>query len=1086
MGRLHQRLLQEVLALMPNFQLPELNAAELQTMQPIEIGPRQRTETAVEEKLGPLGQGLNAMASPDVWSGALIGPINAVSKLGNAIGDWAQGKKADTSDAWTISKDNAYVRALNPARIGLPVGVPSFDLLRRTQEVYRAGAGLLTGNGPVTAGQEVTAADSAGFDIGAGVAAEGLGALATIGATSALRAAGLLDKLGKMQAVKNVAVQAQRAPNLRRALATGAYFGEGLTSTAAATAFMDNKEGNTFNMLEDFGYKGPNPLAVKASDDYITATGKTILGEGFLLPAAVLGVVLPIGPLRRGSLGDLPSGLQAIAEMELAPYRMNTTPLLPPAVEGPPQRLYAQGVDPDGSIRYDSTPAAAPPEALSAAGKAGAPQLPAKASRSAPTPQPEALPAAGTAGAPQLPAAVARERGGEIVPYDSAISRSIDENLQVQQVSAQRQRLEQMGLVQRGAGNQLELSMGGVIDPEIKLQVRQLQVQRGQLIKAGADQAQLSAIDEQIDNLTMQGASNLQRVPPQQGEFEFEYPGPIDDRPELDTYLAQLDELSDTQLRRALEQANAPLREQRRAQELRQAQQGVQDLEQQLINIEARLSAEGKDKLTPTGAKRLVNKIQKQLDAAQMEVDRLQSAAQDQTQVLIGDQLQLELEGGQLALDLSDETKLPQMENYEFIEQPDGTGTWRRTQTVDDRGGYESAEAYRSDLMGWNRDFLRKFANPTNNPEVAAIVKARTGRRVYQAKKADIVEAFVELAKSRGRFAAKPEVAVQAELAMTMNRAGADAPLFDQPADFSVANTDVEYTPRGMSEEMREQIKKQILEAAVRNGEVQAPVTPLPSRPVFEFDQQSLIDNLLSDDSGQISMLYVNDALPTYKAGGKGADDLLEEMRLRFDYATLDAEAAAAQRQAVLDSVGWDQLTWQEKKATGLIDFSRYRMSGSQLTPEGRLRDVTPEFTPEFSVQGQRAAQPYREWPSTPEFTPELKVQKQRAAQRYRSGPAKAKPPEAPPEPPKKPKVYSYQAGDLVQGNNVQPEKTIKVEAIAQSDGIGMARTTDVQARQKRTFRQQVNAETKEMKLRSEEVELKRKQINDQMNGRSC
>ena len=33
------------------------------------------------------------------------------------------------------------------------------------------------------------------------------------------------------------------------------------------------------------------------------------------------------------------------------------------------------------------------------------------------------------------------------MPYDSAISRSIDENLQVQQVAAQRQRLEQMGLV---------------------------------------------------------------------------------------------------------------------------------------------------------------------------------------------------------------------------------------------------------------------------------------------------------------------------------------------------------------------------------------------------------------------------------------------------------------------------------------------------------------------------------------------------------------------------------------------------------------------------------------------------------------
>ena len=1033
MGRLHQRLLQEVLALM-NFELPELNEAELQTMQPIEIGPRQRTETAVEEKLGPFGQGLNAMASPDVWTGAVLGPINGVSKLGNAIGDWVQGKKIDVSDAWTIDKDNAYARALNPARLGLPVLPSSFDLLRRTQDLYRAGAGLATGNGPVTAGQEVTAADPAGFDIGAGIAAEGLGALATMGATAAFRATGLLNRLSKMQAVKNIAVQAQRAPNVRRALATGAYFGEGLTSTTAASLFLDNEEGNVFNTLEDFGYKGPNPLAVKDGDDYLAATGKTILGEGLIMPSAILGAVLPVGPLRRGLVGDMPSGLQAIAEMELAPYKLDTTPRLPGTAEVP-DRMYAEGVDADGSIRYGSTPPR------------------------------EGLPAGGTAGAPQLPATTSRS-GGAIVPYDSAISRSIDENLQVQQVAAQRQRLEQMGLVQTGPGRQLELSMGGVVDPEIKLQIRQLQVQRGQLIKAGADDAQLSAIDEQIDNLTMQGASNAQRVPPQQAEFDFDYPEPIDDRPELDTYLAELDELSDTQLRRALEQANAPLREQRRAEQLRQAQQGVQDLEQQLINIEARLSSEGKDKLTPTGAKRLVNKIQKQLDTAQMEVDRLQNAARDQKQTLIGDQLRLELEGSQLGLDLTDEVTLPKMEDYEFIEQPDGTGVWRRQQTVDERGGYESPEAYRADLMGWNRDFLRKFANPTNNPEVAAIVKARTGRRVYQAKKGDIVEAFVELAKSRGRFAPKPEVAVQPELAMTMNRAGSDAPLFDEPADFSVANTDVEYTPRGMAEEAREEMKRQILEAAIRNGEVQAPVTPLPSRPVFEFDQQSLVDNLLADESGQMSMLYVNDALPTYKAGGKGAEALLEEMRLRLDYAALDAEASAAQRQAVLDSVGWDQLTWQEKKATGLIDLGAYRMSGSQLTPEGRLRDATPQFTPELTVQ------------------------KQRAAQRYDSPKAKAKPPEKKVQP-AKPKVYSYKAGDLVQENTTRRDTTIKVQAGElpigdQLNAPGMARTPEVKARQKRTFKQQLNAETKEMKLRSEEVELKRKQLRDQMNGRSC
>ena len=91
---------------------------------------------------------------------------------------------------------------------------------------------------------------------------------------------------------------------------------------------------------------------------------------------------------------------------------------------------------------------------------------------------------------------------GAIVPYDSAIGCSTSEQLQILQVNQQRDRLMQMGLVEEGRGGQFELTMDGVVDPEVKLQIRELQAKRGQLIAAGADEAALGEINQQIDDLT--------------------------------------------------------------------------------------------------------------------------------------------------------------------------------------------------------------------------------------------------------------------------------------------------------------------------------------------------------------------------------------------------------------------------------------------------------------------------------------------------------------------------------------------------------------------------------------------------------
>jgi hypothetical protein len=82
--------------------------------------------------LKPLVQFANTLASPDTKVGIFTGPVNGISKLGNAIGDLVQGKPIDVKDAWTISDKTA--RQLNPWRVGT--------------------------------GQEVTPADEAGLALG--------------------------------------------------------------------------------------------------------------------------------------------------------------------------------------------------------------------------------------------------------------------------------------------------------------------------------------------------------------------------------------------------------------------------------------------------------------------------------------------------------------------------------------------------------------------------------------------------------------------------------------------------------------------------------------------------------------------------------------------------------------------------------------------------------------------------------------------------------------------------------------------------------------------------------------------------------
>jgi hypothetical protein len=739
-------------------------------------------------------------------------------------------------------------------------------------------------------GQTVLPADQAGLAIGEGIGAEVAGFFT---GTTLLNKASQLRRVQQLsqafraqQGVRSAAVAVTASPGLRTAANVGKNVGQAVGSTALATAFLDAEDGNLANLPDGAGLRLPG--RVEAGDNYLQAWGKSVVVEGVAAPLALLGMGAFITPIRRGmARGDL-GWMQEVADAELAPY-------LPKPMAGP------------------------------------------------------ALPPAGQPGLPQLPGY--SQQGGAIVPYDSAISRSLQEQTQIRQVTEQRQRLQGMGLVQQGEGGQLEFQLGGVVDPEIKLQIRQLQTQRGQLIKQGMESGQdmtqdLGKIDQQIADLIQAGnsADFMPEPRPFQPELDL-----VDGRPELDTFLANLDELGDGDLRQIHSRAYADLNAERSAQELTTTQGRVAELQGRLTEIDQRVQS---GEITPIGAKRLTTKVERELAMAQQQLSTIEARARV-PEALVGDQLQLRIEQ-QGQLDLSTETPLPPFEQITR-----GPGEY----------GYQTPADYRSALQGWNRDQLRRLAMPDSSPEVAALVKARTGRRVWNAKKEDIIDALVEISERRGRYL--PPEAEQLAMELRANQFGDAAPLFDRPADLSapgmtkVLDADgveqlvpaVDYSGRGMDAATRERLKAEILQRAIDNGEVQAPITPLPDRPSTSFQQESLINDLLADPDGQLPLLFANDVLPTYKAGGKGGDALIEEMRLRLEYNVLDTKAQQAQRDALMAAEGWNTLTWEQKKKLGILGDGFYGLDPYS----DRFRDPTPAARSDLDAAGApRDPEPYR------------------------------------------------------------------------------------------------------------------------------
>jgi len=929
-----------------------------------------RRSEAAAGPLKPVVQFMNTLASPDTKVGIVTGPLNAISKLGNAVGDLVQGKPIDVKDAWQITP--AQARAVNPWRVGI--------------------------------GQEVTPSDEAGAQVGGVIGAEVLGAALTGGVSAAVRGlpagARLLQSLKSTAAVRRLAVAQRVNPAVRTGLGLASNVGETLASTAAAAPFMDADAGNAVDAIKDL--TGVNlPGRTDPNANYLQRVGMNTLVDGIATPLALIGAASAVKPLRRALIGNGIPALDEIADVELAPYmpRPLDQPALPPAAA-------ADVVD--------------------------------KGTRS--------LPAFGQTGFDYSSLEAPAAQYG----YDSAIGRSLQEQTQIRQVAEQRQWLQDQGLVRQGEGGQLELNTGNAVAREAKLMVRDLQVQRGQLVKqlgeqpdlAEGIQQQLAKLDQQIVDLQHSPQAGLQ----QELDIEGATPAPaaaavVDDtpdlRPELDTYLAHLNELDDQQLRDIHSRVWRESAGERNAAELTAAQEKVTALEQELQGIQVRV-AEGK--LKPLGGKRLTTKITQQLELAQRDVRAVESRMR-QPEALVGDQLQMQIPPQQLGMDLApgiDDQLAPvrqlvdqrgrlqgfadditeqlrvareakadpeeikglvaqQRNMRSTLTQLDQEITAaRETLTPEAQleltavrlrsaeeaqaefGGYKTIEEYRSSLQGWNRDQLRRLAMPQSSPEVAALVAARTGRRVWQAKKGDIIDALVELADRRGRFLPpEPPQFDQGAFRMTANPVGGDAPLFDRPADLTapgmtrMVDADgnevmvpaSDYLRRGMDPEAHDRMRAEILQRAIDNGEVQAPFSPLPVRPQVELKQGSLVDELFSDPTGQLAMQFGNGDLPAYRAGGRSAEALIEEMRLRFEYKALDAEAARAQRAAFLEANGWDSMSWEEKRASGLLDFGQYFKRGDELSQSTDAGYSPVGMEPGISNRGvtePRRPNPYR------------------------------------------------------------------------------------------------------------------------------
>ena len=851
---------------------------------------RQIQARASEEGMGPLKpimQFMNSIMSPGFGEGLATGVPNALSNLGNAIGDRLQGKEVDLSDAWQITPQAAA--AANPIRaIGGDTDITPQDEGGRAWGEFASGelAGVATGTAILNKVSKIPA-------------------LVRLGQAAL-----------KTQTARNIAVKAATDRRVRGAVNFTRFGGEALFDGALSTVFQDPR-GNLLNLGDAVGLDLPGRYD-EETDNYLDAMGKAFVIDGLATPLALIGAGAAVPFTRRlATQGDLPQFMQDMADVELAPYRPSNTPLLPAATSPIPVDPIPTGdrsLPATGQTNFDYGRFEAGPGSVS-----------------------------GT--------------------FDSAISRTTSDQRMIQQVEAQRTRLEGMGLQVRQGTGQYELSFPGSVDPEVKLQVRAQQVERGKLLKLAEEgqdvSEQLAQVDQSITNLISGGVEG--EIPPLQVELPFQ--DAPDPRPELSTFLAELDELDDAQLRQILPNVDVNEKMAARQGELEGVQTRITEVQQQIEEVGQRIELPDgtKKKLSATGAKRKLNPLNRELEQLQASLQRLE--AEPLNPLLVGDQLNLAMDQQKvLSLFPSTEIEMPPFFDMEWDE---AAGMYRTPKSPQ---GYASVDAYREALQKFPRDLLRKMNAPmevSGDGRIAAILKARTGNRVWSAKKDDIIDSMVEFAQRQGKFlepvGEQLEFQVQQSLPFNSLRQAVDVD----------GNPVVDFIPPefpggpGIDAAQREDFKRRILEAAINNGEVQPDITPIPTKvPQPEFNQSDFIDSLFADETGQLPMMFANDQLPVYKAGGRSAESTLEEIRLRYDWAELDNASKQASKEALMKKKGWDKMTWEEKKQAGIMDPFLYSMPTRERTYTGVTQTLAADLIgtadPNAAVLPPRDAKTYR------------------------------------------------------------------------------------------------------------------------------
>ena len=190
----------------------------------------------------------------------------------------------------------------------------------------------------------------------------------------------------------------------------------------------------------------------------------------------------------------------------------------------------------------------------------------------------------------------------------------------------------------------------------------------------------------------------------------------------------------------------------------------------------------------------------------------------------------------------------------------------------------------------------------------------------------------------------------------------------------------------------------------------------------------------------------------------------------------MDGDALRMQRQAVLDSLNWDQLTWAQKQQTGLIDTSKYSYQGQALQ-YGREQ---LGFKRQSEVNWVKGG-------AEQEAAARLEANRPNVIKPSTKKPAKAKQETA--TPPKQPQTYRFAKGEVVAEGAVAPPRAEVKPSLEAPPGYS-DRFEDLppglQKKKVKEFREAKRVNLSGNKQRLAMIEAEQAQLQAQQLGRSC